>query len=81
MKGTVPRRGHSSAARSQRQSARFSVFALFGKKAGKKLSARVSPLAEEKTSTERKANSQMQQKMANMDEVEDMETEMSPERK
>lgn len=63
---------------------RFLVFTFLGK-AGKrwKWSARVSPVAKEKAEDSgRKANTQMQKMAENrlrIDEVEDMETEMSPE--
>lgn len=81
MRGTVPKKGRTPSAGRQ-----LSVLALL-EKVGKKLSARVSPIAvEEENSTKagQRVNRQMQ-KMAenkpNVDDVEDMETEMSPERK
>lgn len=80
MRATVPKEGHIPAARTWRPSARrqLSVFSLL-QKARKKLSARVSPTSEQ-DEARRKASDQMQKMSENADEVEDMETEMSPQR-
>ena len=80
MEAAVPEEGHSPATGDRGIPSRrrlSSVLALFSK-ARKKLSTRVSPGAEQ--TSRRARDGQMQKMSENMDEVEDMETEMSPER-
>lgn len=80
MRATVAGEGHIPATGNRRapKRGRFSVFTVLGK-ARKKLSARVSPTSEH-SKARQKTSVQMQKMSESIDEVEDMETEMSPER-
>lgn len=80
MEAAVPGEGQGLSAEGGKTSKRkrlSSVLALFSK-ARWKLSTRVSPGAQQ--ARRRAKGGQMQKMSENMDDVEDMETEMSPER-
>lgn len=84
MRATVPKKARIPATRGKRPSTRSQLFVFtLLEKARNKFSARVSPTAEQgkgKAGHRARGSSQMQKMSDNMDEVEDMETEMSPER-